>query len=388
MGHPRPEPEKGTADGVTLDEVFFDVVFVLTVTQLAGTLEPTSWAGFGSSALIFGLLWYLYTGYAWLNNHLPPRQSTTRLLLFAGMAGFLLTAVALPDALTDSGVLFAVGYLVVVAVHLILFLHSDARSGALRLAPYNIGAALLVLAAAAFTGPAVPTLWATAVFTQAVLPYLLPRLSWTGAPAAFHLRPAHFVERHGLLVIVALGESVVAIGMGVPSEQLTAGKAAVIVLALALPVALWWTYFTDMRPAEAALAAAAPAIRTRTAASAYVLPHFLLLLGVIATVSGLHATVAHPDEPATPGAALALSGGVALFLIGITATRRALRLPIPLSRLTAALAALAAVAIGLAVAAPAQLGAVTGVVVLMLVTDTPRASRRVGHERSAPVQPR
>ncbi|MFF0471081.1 low temperature requirement protein A [Micromonospora zamorensis] len=388
MGHPRPKPEKGTADGVTLDEVFFDVVFVLTVTQLAGALEThLNWAGFGSSALIFGLLWYLYTGYAWLNNHLPPRQNTTRLLLFAGMAGFLLTAVALPDALTNTGVLFAVGYLVVVAVHLILFLHSDARSGALRLAPYNIGAALLVLAAAAFTGPAVPALWATAVFTQAVLPYLLPRLSWTGAPAAFHLRPAHFVERHGLLVIVALGESVVAIGMGIPTEQLTAGKAAVIVLALALPVALWWTYFTDTRPAEAALAAAAPATRTRTAARAYVLPHYLLLLGVISTVSGLHAAVAHPDEPATPGAALALSGGVALFLIGITATRRALRLPIPLSRPTAALAALAAVAIGLAVAAPAQLGAVTGVVVLMLVTDTLRASRRAGHDCNAPVNP-
>ncbi|MHA4947533.1 low temperature requirement protein A [Micromonospora sp. SD19] len=380
MGHPRTAPETGTADGVTLDEVFFDVVFVLTVTQLAGALEThLNWAGFGSSALIFGLLWYLYTGYAWLNNHLPPRRNATRLMLFTGMAGFLLTAVALPDALTHTGALFAVGYLVVVAVHLILFLHSDARSGALRLAPYNIAAALLVLAAAAFTGPAVPALWAAAVFTQSVLPYLLPRLSWTGAPAAFHLRPAHFVERHGLLVIVALGESVVAIGMGVPTEDLTAGKAAAIVLALALPVALWWTYFTDTRPAEAALAAAAPATRTRLAARAYVLPHFLLLIGVIATVSGLHAAVAHPDEPATPGAALALSGGVALYLIGITATRRALRLPLPLplplplSRPTTALAALATTAVGPALAAPAQLVAVTGVVVLMLVTDTLRA---------------
>ncbi|MBQ1032243.1 low temperature requirement protein A [Micromonospora sp. C97] len=278
MGHPRTAPETGTADGVTLDEVFFDVVFVLTVTQLASALETHSnWAGFGSSALIFGLLWYLYTGYAWLNNHLPPRRNATRLMLFTGMAGFLLTAVALPDALTHTGALFA------------------------------------------------------------------------------------------------LGESVVAIGMGVPTEDLTAGKAAAIVLALALPVALWWTYFTDTRPAEAALAAAAPATRTRLAARAYVLPHFLLLIGVIATVSGLHAAVAHPDEPATPGAALALSGGVALYLIGITATRRALRLPLPLSRPTTALAALATTAVGPALAAPAQLVAVTGVVVLMLVTDTLRA---------------
>ncbi|MDG4810040.1 low temperature requirement protein A [Micromonospora sp. WMMD1120] len=380
MGQPRPTPDR-----VTLDEVFFDVVFVLTVTQLADVLETDlTWAGFGRTALLLGLLWYLYTGYAWLTNHLPPRSSATKTLLFAGMAGFLLTAIALPDALTDTGVLFAVGYLVVVAVHLILFLGSDARSGALRLAPYNIGAALLVLAASAFTGHVVTALWVAAVFTQFVLPYLLPHLSWTGAPAAFHLRPAHFVERHGLLVIVALGESVVAIGMGVPTEQLTAGAAAAIMLALALPVALWWTYLTDTRSSEAALAAVAPAARSRMAARAYVLPHFLLLLGVIATVSGLHAAVAHPDEPAAPGAALALSGGVALFLTGVTATRRALRLGITLSRPTAVLAVLATIAIGPALPAPVQLVTITGVLVLMLVTDALRPSRRVDHDGSRP----
>ncbi|MFG1843014.1 low temperature requirement protein A [Micromonospora sp. NPDC049175] len=377
MGHPRPSPDTGTADRVTLDEVFFDVVFVLTVTQLANTLEThLNWAGFGRSALILGLLWYLYTGYAWLNNHLPPRQNAAKLLLFAGMAGFLLTAVALPDALTDTGALFAVGYLVVVAVHLILFLHSDARKGALRLAPYNLGAALLVLAASAFTGPAVPALWAAAVVTQSVLPYLLPRrLSWTGVPAAFHLRPGHFVERHELLVIIALGESVVTIGMGVPADQLTAATATAIVLALAIPVALWWTYAADTRSATAALAGADPATRSQTAARTYVFPHFLLLLGVIATVAGLHAAVARPDEPATTGAALALSGGVALYLVGITAVRRALRLPVPPARLAATVAALATVAIGVTLPATVQLVTTIAILVLMLVTD----ARRSGH---------
>ncbi|MFI6269342.1 low temperature requirement protein A [Micromonospora zamorensis] len=382
MRHPRPAPDTGTGDRVTLHEVFFDVVFVLTVTQLADALEThLTWAGFGSSALILGLLWYLYTGYAWLNNHLPPRQTTTKLLLFAGMAGFLLTAVALPDALTHSGALFAVGYLIVVAVHLTLFLHSDARTGALRLAPYNLGAALLVLAAAAFTGPAVPALWAAAIFTQSVLPYLLPRLSWTGVPDAFHLRPAHFVERHGLLVIVALGESVVTIGLGVPAEQLTAATAAAIVLALAVPVALWWTYFTDTQPATAALAASAPAARSRTAARAYVFPHFLLLLGVISTVAGLHAAVARPGEPATTGAALALGGGVALYLVGMAAVRRALRLPIPLSRPTATLAALATVAIGVALPATVQIVTTIAILVLMLVTDARRPTRPGNDDR-------
>ncbi|WP_410817806.1 low temperature requirement protein A [Micromonospora sp. 050-3] len=386
MRQPRPAPSTGTGTGdrVTLDEVFFDVVFVLTVTQLAHALEThLNWAGFGRSALILGLLWYLYTGYAWLNNHLPPRQNATRLLLFAGMAGFLLSAVALPDALTGGGALFAVGYLAVVAVHLILFLHTNARSGALRLAPYNLTAALLVLVAAAFTGPAVPALWAAAVFTQSVLPYLLPRLSWTGVPDAFHLRPAHFVERHGLLVIVALGESVVTIGMGVPADEPTAATAAAIVLALAVPVALWWTYFTDTRPATAALAAAAPAARSQMAARTYVFPHFLLLLGVISTVAGLHAAVARPDEPATTGAALALGGGVALYLVGIAAVRRALRVPIPLARLVAAVAALATVAIGVTLPVTVQLVTTIAILVLMLVTDTRRSTRRGDDERTS-----
>ncbi|MET7375675.1 low temperature requirement protein A [Micromonospora arida] len=375
MRHPRPAPATGTDDRVTLDEVFFDVVFVLTVTQLADVLKAhLNWVGFGHSALILGLLWYLYTGYAWLNNHLPPRQTTTKLLLFAGMAGFLLSAVALPDALTSGGALFAVGYLIVVAVHLILFLHTNARTGALRLAPYNLGAALLILAAAAFTGPVVPALWAAAVFTQSVLPYLLPRLSWTGVPAAFHLRPAHFVERHGLLVIVALGESVIAIGMGVPADDLAAATATAI--ALAIPVALWWTYFTDTRPATAALTAAALAARSQMAARTYVFPHFLLLLGVISTVAGLHVVVVRPGEPAPTGAALALGGGVALYLVGVAAVRRALRVPIPPARLAAAVAALAAVALGVTLPVAIQLVTTIAILVLMLVVDARRSTRR------------
>ncbi|MCO1593647.1 low temperature requirement protein A [Micromonospora sp. RHAY321] len=384
MGHPRPAPDTGTAARVAPIEIFFDVVFVLTITQLTHTLETDlSWATLGRTVLIFGLLWYLYTGYAWLTNHVPPRRSTDKLLLLAGMAGFLLTAVALPAALADTGLVFAIGYLIVVLVHLLLFTHSDARAGVRRLAPYNLGAALLVLASTAFSGPAVPALWTAAVLTQAVLPYLLPRHSWISVAAAFHLRPAHFVERHGLLVIVALGESVITIGMGVPTDHFTAGRAGTILLALALPAALWWIYFADTRPAEAVLADAAPAARSRIAARTFVLPHFLLLLGVIPAAADLHATVAHPDQPATPGAALALSGGVTLFLIGIAATRRALGLPIPRSRPTAALVVLATIPVGVTLPATVQLATVTAVLVLMLLSD---ARRRVGRPRT-PVGP-
>ncbi|MEH1165022.1 low temperature requirement protein A [Micromonospora sp. CPCC 205539] len=385
---PAPAPDHDTAGRVTPIEIFFDVVFVLTITQLTHALEADfSWAGLGRTVLIFGLLWYLYTGYVWLTNHVPPRQSTAKLLLLAGMASFLLTAIALPDALAETGLIFAIGYLAVVVVHLIMFMHSDARAGVRRLAPYNLSAALLILAAAALNGPAVPALWTAAVLTQAVLPYLLPRHSWIGVAATFHLAPAHFVERHGLIVIVALGESVALIGVGVPADAVTAERASAILLALALSAALWWTYFADTRPAEAALTDAAPADRARMAARAYVLPHFLLLLGVIPTAANLQATAAHPDHPADPGAALALSGGVALFLTGVSAARRALGLPIPLTRPTAALVVLATIPVGVTLPATAQLVTVTAVLVLMLVTDTRRPWPVVGRRGEAPVGP-
>jgi low temperature requirement protein LtrA len=139
----------------------------------------------------------------------PPRRSCS-----SQEWGFLLTTTALPHAFTGTGILFGLGYLLVVGVHAVLFTRSESQAGALRLAPYNLGAAILILVAGFLSGPAVPALWITAALVQAVLPYLVPGRSWLAVAASFRVRPEHFVERHGLLVIVALGESVVAIGIG------------------------------------------------------------------------------------------------------------------------------------------------------------------------------
>ncbi|MGN9806853.1 low temperature requirement protein A [Micromonospora sp. L32] len=368
MGPARDDAD--TADRATPVEVFFDVVFVLTITQLAHLLEDhLDWTGLGSTVLILGLLWYLYSGYAWLTNHVPPRRPARKLLLFGGMAGFLLTAVAIPDAFTGSGLLFGIGYLVVVTVHLTLFSQSTARAGVRRLAPYNLGAALLVLAAGLLSGPAVYALWAAAVFVQTALPYLLPGHSWLGVAASFRIVPTHFVERHGLLVIVALGETVVTIGMGAPLNHLTPSTAGAIVLALALPAALWWTYFTEAGAGEAILDRAEPGARSRLSARVYILSHFVLLLGIIATATGLHATVAHPDAPTGWPAALALSGGVALFLVGIADIRRVVHHGRPASRLVTAALVLVTVPIGAYVNATLHLVIVIASVTAMLVVD-------------------
>ena len=171
---------------------------------------------------MFGALWYMYGGYAWLTNHVPPRRPAQKLLLFAGMAGFFIAALGIPHAFEGTGALLGAGYLVVVCVHLILFTQADALQGVLWLAPYNLGGALLILAAGFVHGPAVYLLWIAGYLLMTVAPYLVPQYSWVGSARAFHVAAEHFVERHGLLVMIALGESVIAIGMGSTSHFTTA----------------------------------------------------------------------------------------------------------------------------------------------------------------------
>ncbi|MGK5742720.1 low temperature requirement protein A [Micromonospora sp. URMC 103] len=366
------------ADRATPVEIFFDVVFVLTVTQLAGLLEHhLNWAGVGQTVLILGLLWYVYSGYVWLTNHVPPRRPVRILLLFGGMAGFLLTAAAIPHAFTGSGLLFGVGYLIVVTVHIGLFSRSPHRPAVRRFVPYELGGAALVIVAGLLTGPAVPVLWVAAIFIQSVLPFLLPGHSWVGAAASLHVRPAHFVERHALLVIVALGETVVAIGMGARVDHLNPGVAGAVVMALALPATFWWTYFTDTAASEAALEHADDATRARLAARVYNLDHVVLLLGIIATATGLHAVVVHPETPAGWPAALALTAGVALFLAAIADLRHSVGVRRTTSRRATAALVLASTPIGASVNSALHLGVVIILMLVMLLID--------GHRPGAPL---
>jgi len=243
------------------------------------------------------------------------------------------------------------------------------------LAPFNVGGALFLLAAGFASGRTTVGLWIAGYLVMTVVPYLVPRLSWVGAAQTFHLSAAHFVERHGLLVMIALGESVIAIGMGVDLAHIGGGTLAIVVLALALPGALWWTYFTDEHAAETALAIAEEPRRSLLALAAYYFAHIPILLGIVAAAAGIHAAVAHPSLPAGWRAAGALAGGVALFLLGMAAFRRALRIDAPWSRAIAALACVATVPIGALVCAWAHLAAVLAVVVLLLVLTRPRAGR-------------
>jgi low temperature requirement protein LtrA len=345
-------------------ELFFDLVFAITLTQLTVLLARSpSLAGTAQVLLIFGLLWWMYGGYAWLTNTRPPARTVERLLLLVGMAGFLTVGLAIPDGFGRDGSTLGFGYLVVVLVHSALYFRVNRNI--VRIAPFSIASAVLVTIAGLTTGPGGTgaggyALWIAALAVQLGSPLIVhPK-------GLFEIRPAHFVERHGALLIVALGESVAAIsageaGLGGHAGQLTPRLVVTALLGLALAACLWWTYFgaADDDRAEHALTAASSERRTGLALSAYFYAHIPLLLGVIAVAAGVRQAIEDTARPSSAAAATTLAAGVALFLAGSAAFRRLLRTGPARLRVIGAVLAPATVAVGVGVTIEAQLAVLT-----------------------------
>jgi low temperature requirement protein LtrA len=343
----------GQAERVSTLELFFDLVFVFTITQLTAVLsdDPTP-RGLLRVVLMLGVILWMYSGYVWMTNAVATDRAARRLLLLAGMAGYLVLALAIPRAFSEGDVAFGVAYLLIVAIHTGLYSRTgEARTvrALLRLAPLNLVSALLVLAAVIADGAAAYLLWAAAFVLEWVTPMVTP----TGG---FRIAPAHFVERHGLVVIVALGESVVAIGIGAAHLPVDLALASVAVLGLLLAACLWWAYFggDDLR-AERALAAVPDDRRGWVAVQAFGYCHLLMLLGVIALAAGLKDAIGHAFDPLDLAHAWLLAGGVAIFLAGDILFRRTLGIGPARHRATAAALALATVPVGLAASAVFQL---------------------------------
>jgi low temperature requirement protein LtrA len=354
-------------------ELFFDLVFVFTITQLTTVLvrEPNG-RGVLQVALMIGVIWWMYGGYAWLTNAVPPEGLTRRLLLLGGMGGFLVLALAIPRAFAGSGLTFGLAYLVVIAVHGGLFIRATAMSvsAAFRgIAPINGAAALMVLAGGLAGGDAEYVLWGLAFL-----------LTWFGTPlltddSGFEIGPEHFVERHGLVVIVAIGESIVAIGIGAAGLPVDLALVGLAVIGLALSACLWWAYFGSGgdEEAERALADAPAAARPRMALGAYGLPHMAILLGIVAIAAAEKHAIGHASRTLPTAQALYLAGGLAAFLAGDVAFRRALRIGRTRVRAAAGVLALVTVPLGLEVSAAAQLLAL---VVLLAVALSAEAQLR------------
>jgi low temperature requirement protein LtrA len=227
---------------VTPLELFFDLVFVFAVTQVTLLMsdDPT-WPGLARGLLVLAALWWAWTGYAWLTNLLEPEEGLVRLGIFAAMAALLVVALAVPEAFDANAALFGIAYLIVRLLQLQLFAIAGRRDAGLigsllRTAPPLALAPVVILAAAFFDGAAQAALWIVAL----AIDYLGALI---GPGEGLRISPAHFAERHGLMVIIALGESIIAIGVGVAGVPLTASIVAAAILGVVVLTSLWWAYF-------------------------------------------------------------------------------------------------------------------------------------------------
>ena len=349
-------------------------MFVFTITQLTSLLarEPTL-IGLLQTMLIFGNVWWMYGGYAWLTNAVPPRELGVRLLLLVGMSGFLLIALAIPTAFGAGGIAFGVGYMIVTLVHTGVFMRTSQQTAiqALRvLGPSNVITAVLLLAAGFTNGGLRWTLFVVSF----VLHWATPYFSNT---AGFRIRVGHFVERHGLILLIAIGESVVAVGIGLGTAALPAGRILTALLGLALAASLWWLYFNgDEERAAQAMEVAPEERRPWLAVQAFGFIFLPILGGIVVVAAGMKLAVVAYNEPAALSTALFLATGVAAYAIGLVLFRWLLHSG-PISvRLVIAALVLPTALVGMAITPLAQVALVVAILVVGAMVDGALTHRR------------
>jgi low temperature requirement protein LtrA len=302
-------------------ELFFDLVFVLAITQCTALMaHEATWTRLAEGVLVLALLWWAWTAYAWLTSVVDPEEGAVRIALIAVMAALLIAALSVPEAFDGRALQFALAYTAVRTGHIALFVLASRDEPALRRSVLGIavgtgvGCALLVAGALLDTGPQI-ALWTLALALDMGEPFIATAENWK-------LVPGHFAERHGLIVIVALGESIVALGVGA-DVGLSAGVVAAAILGIVLVSELWWVYFDVVSIANVRrLVRAQPGQEQNAMArDVYSYLHFPLVAGIIISAFGLHETLAHVHDPLHDVPAFALVGGVAIYLLGHVAVR-------------------------------------------------------------------
>jgi low temperature requirement protein LtrA len=311
----------GAEQRTTPAELFWDLVFVFAVTQVTTLLyNDLTWPGFGRAMLVLALVWWAWSAFVWAINAHDPDQLPIRGLLFLAMILTFIVALAVPSAFGQEAMAFTLAYTGVRLLHLGLYVAASRRSHA-RLAAITgfaatvgIGMALL-LTGSVVGDPARTWLWVTAAAIDYAGPAWLTRERLRGIQ---QVAVSHFAERYSLFIIICLGESMIAIGVGAADRDLNAELVAAVALALLVTIGLWWAYF-DHVAAEAEHKLAMHDEPVLAAADAYSYLHLLLVSGIIVSAIGLKASVGHPAEALVDGARLALCGGVALYLGAHTA---------------------------------------------------------------------
>jgi low temperature requirement protein LtrA len=317
------------AHPVTPLELFFDLVFVFAFTQVTTLLsdDPT-WGGLGRALLILTALWLIWSSYAWLTNTVNPDAGPVGAAMLVAMAAMFVAALAVPDAFGRHGAVFGVAFLIVYVMYLALFAlagrgNPDLLAAVLRTAPSGLVTAVLIIAAGFVQTGLRPVLWLAALVIGYLAPLLLGVSGWT-------VRPAHFAERHGLIVIIALGESFIAIGFGARGTGLGTGAIVAAVLGLVVATSFWLAYFDFFSiRARQILADRSGVQRIVVARDVYSYLHLPMVVGIVLFAFAMKETLAHVGDELSTIAALGLCGGSALYLFAYVAIglRVARRLP-------------------------------------------------------------
>jgi low temperature requirement protein LtrA len=364
---------------VTPLELFFDLTLVFAITQVTVMLadDPT-WGGVFRGMLVLAALWWAWTAYAWLTSTLDVDEGGIRLVLLGSMAAMFGVALAVPGAFGDDALLFGVAYFLVRLLHLVLSGivgrdDPDRRGAILRYAPTAlIGASLLVLAGF-LEGDVRIAVWLGAL----AIDYLGPVV--VGIGGGWRVAPEHFAERHGLIVLIALGESIIAIGLGAGFE-LDTGVIVAAALGIVVVSALWWLYF-DVAAiiARRRLAQATGIELHRLALHAYSYMHLPLIAGIVLFALGLKTTVDHAGDPLATVPAVALCGGAALYLVGHIAFLRRMTGRVFRRRTIGAVVLLALIPLAVEIPALAALALVSAVCTLVVAYEAIRyRESRVG----------
>jgi low temperature requirement protein LtrA len=353
-------------------ELFFDLVVVAAFAQVTSLLshDPT-WGGLLRSMLLLGVLWWAWQAYAWLTNALDPEEGAVRLAMLAAIAAMVVVFLAAPGAFGADGVIFAVAYLVVRGLHLVLFAIAgrgdrDLFRAVMRNLPAAILGPVALIVAGTMHGAAQLALWATAL----VIFYAGPLI---GHMRGFRVSPEHFVERFGLIIIIALGESILAIGVGAAGLPLVASLIVAALLGVAVAACLWWSYFDwVVYVAQGRLAAATGAKRARLARDAYSYLHLPMVAGIVLFAFGLKTTLADVDGSLDLVPAVGLCGGVALYLLAHVVLRLRIGGGLGRGRPVATLLLLLLIPVAINVPALTALGLVSTVCVALIAYEVLR----------------
>ena len=390
---PQPEVEVEIAGErrprVTPLELFFDLVFVFAMTQVTGFLYGApSWTRLLEACAILMLLWLAWSGYLWLGNTAAHDGAQIRVVLLVAMAALLVVSLAVPYAFGSDALVFGIGYFFVQALHIAAYVvlsrdEPALRTAIVRLAGLTLPAASVLVVAGLVTGVGRAICWVVAIAVIFGGGRLISTEGW-------RIEPGHFAERHASVIIIALGESIVALGVGAEGQHIHPAILGAMLLGLAIAGAMWWGYFDVVAGlAEERLRESDPRDRVPLARDAYMYLHLPMIAGIVIFAFGAKTTLTSYSPHLHAVAAAALAGGVGLYLVALSLFkwRTVGRLGYPRLVAAAVLAALAP--ISTQVPGLWALGLVTAVVVMLAGYEFWRYgdARRVALERLAPHPP-